>query len=172
MKKYEINILGGGAEIVVGNLTQEQVDSINKVMADNDIESLEEFYNDSDMIEKADVSDYFETDDLHHIYGPLYGGCTLEVTDKESGDVVFNEIFEDLDIEDEDDSIVTNEIYLDVEDNPILFVESIDKGTPFSGIIETEEDFDIKEIGKMLKYSKNTRIHVDSKDAQVDIRVI
>ena len=35
-----------------------------------------------------------------------------------------------------------------------------------------EEDFDIKEIGKMLKYSKNTRIHVDSKDAQVDIRVI
>lgn len=34
------------------------------------------------------------------------------------------------------------------------------------------EEVDFKEISKMLKYSKNTRVHVDSHDAQVDIRVI
>ena len=33
-------------------------------------------------------------------------------------------------------------------------------------------DVDLQEIGKMLKYSKNTRIQVDSTDAQVDIRII
>jgi|LGOV01.1.fsa_nt_gb hypothetical protein len=37
---------------------------------------------------------------------------------------------------------------------------------------EEDEDFDINEISKMLKYSKNTRIQVDSSDAQIDIRVI
>ena len=32
-------------------------------------------------------------------------------------------------------------------------------------------DVDFDEISKLLKYSKNTRVQVDSKDAQVDIRV-
>ncbi|QMS84746.1 hypothetical protein [Candidatus Xianfuyuplasma coldseepsis] len=35
-----------------------------------------------------------------------------------------------------------------------------------------DEDVDFKEIGKLLKYSRNTRVHVDSKDAQVDIRIV
>lgn len=35
-----------------------------------------------------------------------------------------------------------------------------------------EEEFDVKEISKMLKYSKNTRIQVESKDALVNIRVV
>jgi len=35
-----------------------------------------------------------------------------------------------------------------------------------------DEDVDMKEISKMLKYAKNTRIQIDSTDAQVDIRVI
>ena len=33
-------------------------------------------------------------------------------------------------------------------------------------------DIDIKEISRMLKYSKNTSISVDTDDAQVDIRII
>lgn len=40
-----------------------------------------------------------------------------------------------------------------------------------SRFVDTEE-FDIKEIGKMLKYSKNTRIKVESKEALINIRVI
>lgn len=37
---------------------------------------------------------------------------------------------------------------------------------------EDMEDVDLKEISRMLKYSKNTRVQVESKDAQVDIRII
>ena len=35
-----------------------------------------------------------------------------------------------------------------------------------------EEDVPFDEISKMLKYSKNTKIQVDSADAQVDISII
>jgi len=35
-----------------------------------------------------------------------------------------------------------------------------------------DQDIDFKAIGQLLKYSKNTRVHVDSKDAQVDIRIM
>ena len=33
-------------------------------------------------------------------------------------------------------------------------------------------DLDFAEIGKLLKYSKNTKIEVDSHDAQINIRII
>ena len=35
-----------------------------------------------------------------------------------------------------------------------------------------EEDVDFKAIRDMLKYSRNTRINVDTDDAKVDIRII
>lgn len=35
-----------------------------------------------------------------------------------------------------------------------------------------DDDIDLKEISTMLKYSKNTKIQVDSEDAQVHIQVI
>lgn len=38
--------------------------------------------------------------------------------------------------------------------------------------IKDNDDLDIKEISKMLKYSKDTRIHIDSEDAQIEIKVI
>lgn len=33
------------------------------------------------------------------------------------------------------------------------------------------DEIDLNEISRMLKYSRNTRVSVDSKDAQVDIRI-
>lgn len=38
--------------------------------------------------------------------------------------------------------------------------------------IEDEQDFDVNEILKFLKYSRGTRVSVDSKDAVVDIKII
>lgn len=35
-----------------------------------------------------------------------------------------------------------------------------------------DEDIDFDQLLHMLKYSKNTRIHVDSNDAEVDIKII
>ena len=45
-------------------------------------------------------------------------------------------------------------------------------GLRFAGRFIKDEDFDISEISKMLKYSKNTVIDIDSKDATVKIKVI
>jgi hypothetical protein len=35
-----------------------------------------------------------------------------------------------------------------------------------------DQDIDFKEISRLLKYSKHTRISVDTEDAKIDIRVI
>jgi hypothetical protein len=35
-----------------------------------------------------------------------------------------------------------------------------------------QDGLDIKDIARMLKYSKNTKIQIDAQDAQVDIKII
>ncbi len=35
-----------------------------------------------------------------------------------------------------------------------------------------EEDVDLKEISRLLKYSRNTRVSVDTEDAKIDIKVM
>ena len=45
-------------------------------------------------------------------------------------------------------------------------------GLRIGGRFIKDDDIDISEISKMLKYSKNTIINVDSKDAQIEIKVI
>ena len=53
---------------------------------------------------------------------------------------------------------------------PIMFARL---GLRFaSRFIKDDEEIDMKEISKMLKYSKNTKINVDAEDAQVNIRII
>lgn len=37
---------------------------------------------------------------------------------------------------------------------------------------DIEEEIDLNEVSRLLKYSKNTIVNVDAKDAQVDIRII
>lgn len=41
-----------------------------------------------------------------------------------------------------------------------------------SRFADIDEDVDLKEISKLLKYSKHTRINVDTDDAQVDIKIM
>ena len=52
---------------------------------------------------------------------------------------------------------------------PMIFARI---GLRIGGRFIKDEDFDISEVSKMLKYSKNTIINVDSKDAQIEIKVI
>ena len=52
---------------------------------------------------------------------------------------------------------------------PIMFARL---GLSFGKRFIKDDDIDLTEISKMLKYSKNTRISVDSKDAQIEIKVI
>lgn len=52
---------------------------------------------------------------------------------------------------------------------PIMFARV---GLRIASRFIDDEDFDIKEISKMLKYSKNTKIKIESTDALINIRVI
>lgn len=144
MKKYEINVHGTGAEIVVGNLTKEQLETIYKVMENKGMTTFVEFYDDDELVEELGLEPWSEAGDLHHGYGPLYGEARLEVIDLETGDVIIDTPFKDLDIDNDD--MPYHEAYHDVKDNPIIFCESIDKGTPYGGELEIEGGFDINKL--------------------------
>ena len=45
-------------------------------------------------------------------------------------------------------------------------------GLRIGGRFIKDDDFDISEISKMLKYSKHSVVNIDSKDAQIQIKVI
>lgn len=52
---------------------------------------------------------------------------------------------------------------------PLVFARF---GLRFAERFTKDEDVDFNEIRKMLKYSKNTRIDVDTDDAKVNIRIV
>lgn len=52
---------------------------------------------------------------------------------------------------------------------PMIFARI---GIRFANRFVKDQGIDMSEISKMLKYSKNTRINIDSADAQVDIKII
>jgi len=52
---------------------------------------------------------------------------------------------------------------------PIMFARI---GLRFAGRFIKDDDFDVKEISQMLKYSRNTRVQVESKDAEINIRIV
>jgi len=52
---------------------------------------------------------------------------------------------------------------------PMIFARI---GLRFASRFVKDDEVDFDEISKMIKYSKNTRINVDSADAQVDIKIM
>lgn len=52
---------------------------------------------------------------------------------------------------------------------PLIFARI---GLRFAERFVKEEDVDFGEIRKMLAYSKNTRINIDSNDAKIDIKIM
>ena len=52
---------------------------------------------------------------------------------------------------------------------PLVFARF---GLRFAERFAKQDEVDFNEIRKMLKYSKNTRIDVDSQDAKVNIRIV
>ncbi|PAT01534.1 hypothetical protein CI105_06525 [Candidatus Izimaplasma bacterium ZiA1] len=56
---------------------------------------------------------------------------------------------------------------------PIIFATmGLRLGKKFIPDMGDDENFDVNDIIRLLKYSKNTRINVDSKDAHIDIKII
>ena len=52
---------------------------------------------------------------------------------------------------------------------PMMFARM---GLRFAGRFVDVEEIDMKEISKLLKYSRNTKVSVESKDALVDIKIM
>ena len=52
---------------------------------------------------------------------------------------------------------------------PMIFARM---GLRFANRFADLEEVDLKEISRLLKYSRNTRISVDSNDAKVDIKIM
>ncbi len=52
---------------------------------------------------------------------------------------------------------------------PIMFARM---GLRFAGRFVKADEIDMKEISKLLKYSRNTSIQVDSRDAKVNIKIM
>lgn len=142
MKKYEINIYGYGAELALGQLTEAQVARTYVVMEENDVDSLEEFFQDDELTEEADVPLWHDNDEVYHGYG-AYTDSTLEVMDVETGETIFKDTVRNL----TNNIDVTNENFeVDDEGNSLFFAVSEDKGATFAGEIEIDGEFDISKL--------------------------
>ena len=52
---------------------------------------------------------------------------------------------------------------------PIIFARI---GLRFANKYANLEEIDLNEVSRLLKYSRNTRVEVDSNDAKIDIRIM
>lgn len=165
MKKYEIEIFGWGAEIVVGTVDLDLVNNVHDIAEENGFDNLSEVFYDVDEYSEYDLLDWYEYDNLYHNYGPYPLDCKIVVTDSESGEEVLNKPFNEL--KSYDDSPY-NEEYHDVEEDAILFGRTEDKGLVFQTDIEVEGDFDEKLLtfaltGVMVDDDGESTIVVDFK---------
>ena len=144
MNKYEITITGWGNEVSVGTITQEEEDRIKEVMENNDCDSIEEFYNDWDLVEEAGVSEWHENDEKFHTYGAIADGATITVTNMVTDEEIFSKPLLDLIVFDDEDSELElwTEEFIQHNDEKIIAFISTDKGTIIAGEIEIEGEFD------------------------------
>ena len=151
MKTIEIDISGAASEIVVGSLSKEELSRIHKVMKENDLEDEGEydyksFYYDSSLVDEAEVSNWHDTDNFFHQHGAHTAG-NIYIRNFETGEELYsgnlNGLFEKDKYGPEKNHFTKD----DLGENEVMFyVESLEKGTPFSGRIEVEDDhvFDIE----------------------------
>jgi hypothetical protein len=159
MKTIEIEISGAASEIVVGSLSKEALSRIHKVMKENELMEEDDddgdyasFYYDSSLVDEAEVSNWHDTDSLFHQHGSHTAG-TLIVRDFESQEELYCGELSDIFKKDEYGPEKNHFTKEDLRENEVmLHAESSEKGTPFSGRIEVEDDhvFDIE----LLSFSR------------------
>ncbi|MFT6937285.1 MAG: hypothetical protein ACJA1N_001585 [Saprospiraceae bacterium] len=159
MKIIEIEISGAASEIVVGSLSKEELSQIHKVMKDNELMEEEDddgdyasFYYDSSLVDEAEVSNWHDTDNFFHQHGSHTAG-TLIVRKFETKEELFSSELSDLFKKDKYGPEKNHFTKEDLGENEVmLYAVSSEKGTPFSGRIEVEDDhvFDIE----LLSFSR------------------
>lgn len=140
-KKYTIQILGYGSEIVQAKYTDEEINKIITYMDDSGHELDDITLNNlfSEIIDDREIYDWYEQDDMGHYYGGEIDSCSLYINGEEN----------DIHQMDEDDKITIeyNSHEITGKDNIITTV-SHEKGILFDGEIELNDDevFDTKKL--------------------------
>ena len=140
-KKYTIQIVGYGSEIVQAKYTDEEINKIITYMDDSGHELDDITLNNlfSEIIDDREIYDWYEQDDMGHYYGGEIDSCSLYINGEEN----------DIHQMDEDDKITIeyNMHEITGKDNIITTV-SHEKGILFDGEIELNDDevFDSKKL--------------------------
>lgn len=150
MKTIEIEISGAASEVIIGSLSKEELNRIHEVMKENDLGEDDDydytsFYYDSSLVSDADVAEWHDTDNFLHQHGS-YAHGTIVVRNYETEEELYRGELSDLFKNDEYGPEKYEFTKEDVEENHVLFYAlTSEKGTPFCGRIEVEDDhvFDI-----------------------------
>lgn len=140
-KKYTIQIVGYGSEIVQAKYSDEEINKIITYMDDSGHELDDITLNNlfSEIIDDREIYDWYEQDDMGHYYGGEIDSCSLYINGEEN----------DIHQMDEDDKITIeyNSHEITGKDNIITTV-SHEKGILFDGEIELNDDevFDTKKL--------------------------
>jgi len=140
-KKYTIQIVGYGSEIVQAKYSDEEINKIITYMDDSGHELDDITLNNlfSEIIDDREIYDWYEQDDMGHYYGGEIDSCSLYINGEEN----------DIHQMDEDDNITIeyNRHEITGKDNIITTV-SQEKGILFDGEIELDDDevFDTKKL--------------------------
>jgi len=140
-KKYTIQIIGYGSEIVQAKYSDEEINKIITYMDDSGHELDDITLNNlfSEIIDDREIYDWYEQDDMGHYYGGEIDSCSLYINGEEN----------DIHQMDEDDNITIeyNRHEITGKDNIITTV-SQEKGILFDGEIELDDDevFDTKKL--------------------------
>lgn len=168
MKFYRINISGRGGEIVFGKATLQQYNFWNDQeqltdagFEDNDVALLnymtdkEEWEENIPKMARFDY-EWYEMDQYGHYNGATIDSAYIEVTEVESaewGASVVEDVYEgqlEKLAEQYDDIVEQHELDLDNEldqRSPFVFYAmSVEKGEFFSSVIETDNEFDVKNL--------------------------
>ena len=174
MNKYTITIYGYGAELVAGTISNEEVNKINEAMEENGFEELSELYMDWDVLGEKEIQEWHETDNLFHSYGPFASDSKVTVTNSETYEEVYESELDELPHAENANYI---EAYHDVEDKPIMWGKTEDKGVIFETEIEIEGEFDPEKftfdlIGHMVEddgeYVLADNFHYDGEEIYND----
>ena len=139
----KIQVKGYGNEIVIGTITNEEIEKINDYNNINNIDNFGDFYS-SNSNEELGFTSWWEKDDLRHVYGPNEESEII-ITNGDD-DVLFSGVIDNLN--DITPLFSTrDEEYNSDSDNQILFGKSTERGNWQTIIDIGDEEFQIEKLG-------------------------
>ena len=175
--KYEIYTTGYANEIVVGNVSKEDAEKIKTIADENDME-MPELYNDWDILEENELTEWFENDSKEHIYGSSFDSSLIIVKDLNSDETIIKKEFSELELPEDDDIEYWKEVVNDYKDEPIFHAATVEKGVPMEVTLELDEPFDESKltyrvlevfVGDNHYYEIVNKLYYDGEELDTDI---